>query len=905
MDFKLIENEYLPLQLWAWNEKLNSEYTVQHIKSVNKAGLGGFCISAQSGLSTRYKGDEWFRNINSALDEAKELDLSVFISDEYGYPSGSVNDSANSLPLEYQQKFLCCEPGECTNDRTIVYKDGYHFYYNINPSLIDFLNPEAAKLFINESYDSILDKLTQTPSGFLSLNPQLSEKLLPWSFTLPAAYKDSYGEELLDVLPELFRPVGDYKNTRIKFWTLITKLFSDNFIKPVRRWCYEHNTKHITLLNCSNAYSFVAHGSPMIQFMNTDIPAIEVSSKEERNPLPSLMASSAAQQFSKETSISFLYSSSGHGSTFADIKSSACAQFARGIGRICVSGNSSSLRGFRKRTLSTAAYLREELYTENNLFNKYISRLSKALSLGSPNIDTLLLSNYSLLWCSFNESDNEAFTNAYNEILSCIDKLEKKHIPFHISDELIMKEHAFVDKDTLCIGDMRYKTIVLPENAVFSESTERLLSEFEHAGGFIAIADSVPENTICDNENLLYASRICDDCSIHYFYNNSPEEFTAQVTAGTKMFDLITGDIIPFYGVYKFSAYESIIVINDGTPEIPRPFKKPLKALDLSGEWKLENMSQNVIMLDKCSLYINDELSYEAINVCDVTEILYSLKSPANVQLNFSLNVNSVTSPIYLACETPQNFMIEINGAKLEKEFCGSYMDRAFPLFEITSYLSEGINEISVKAKFIPSDECINSRELSQIYKSELSRISYDIEFEPIYIVGKFSVKTNGEFRKLDRNAFRYIGEFYVDSLKTEYNAENLQMQGLPFFAGEITLSKSFNVSDTQHCLRFTPKGISSVRIEVNGQKISPVLWAPYEFDLSDLLVKGDNEIKLTLTSPLRNLIGPHHIPIGELYTVNPSDFYNCKSIWNEFQETPWENNYCFLEFGISFEKEN
>lgn len=905
MNFKVLENEYKPLQLWAWNEKLSSEYTIQHTHCVNSSGLGGFCISAQSGLSTRYMGDEWFRNMNSAIAEAKRLGLSVFISDEHGYPTGSGNGFANSLSLENQQKFLRFEPGEGTNDRTIVYKDGYHFYYDINPCFIDFLNPEATSLFISEAYAPFSDKLVEKADVLFSWDPQLSDGLLPWSFTLPAAYKDAYGEELLDVLPELFRPVGDYQNTRIKFWSLITKLFSENFIKPIRNWCHENQIKHLALLNCNNASAFISHGSPMMQFANTDIPAIEVFSKEETNPLPALMASSVTHQFGKETSIAFLFSSAGHSSTYADIKCSASAQFARGIGKICISGNSSSLRGFRKRNLSTAGYLREELNAENRLFNEYISRTGKALSFGIPNVDTLLLSNYSSLWANCNGGYNDNIENCYNEFRSCADKLEKKHIPFHIGDELIMKEYAYIDNDALCIGKMRYKTIVLPENTVFSENTKRLLSEFEHAGGFIVIADSIPKNSVCDNENLLYTSRICNDCSIHYFFNNSQEEFTSAITAGTKMLDLVTGDIVPFYGVYKFNPYESIIVINDNTPEIPRPFKKPLKTLDISGEWKLESMSQNVLVLDKCSLYTDGEISYENINVCDVTEILYSLKTPVSVCCKFSLNVDSITSSLYLACESPQNFIIEINGAKLEKEFFSSYLDRAFPLFEITPHLSVGENEICIKTEFIPSEECINSRELSQNYKSELNRFNYDVEFEPVYIVGDFSVKTNGEFRKLDKNAFRYIGEFSIDSLKTEYTAENLEMQGLPFFQGEITLSKSFNLSDTQYCFKFNPKGVSSVKLEINGQKMPPVLWAPYEFDLSDLLVKGDNEIKLTLSAPLRNLLGPHHIPMGELYTVIPSDFYRHTSVWNKFKETPWDENYCFIEFGISSEKEN
>lgn len=899
MDYKTIENEYKPLQMWAWNEKLSTDYTLQHIEAMNTAGLGGFCINAQSGLATRYMGDEWFRNISAAITQAKEAGLSVWISDENGSPSGSGNGVVNSAGLEYQQKFLRCESGEGTNDRTIIYKDGYHFYYDVNPYYIDVLNRDAAQLFIAEAYVPYADKFAEVIDGIFSFDPQLGYGSIPWSFTLPAAYKDAYGEELLDVLPELFRPVGDYKNTRIKYWALVSKLFSENFLSTIYKWCDENKIKYSALLLCRDTYAFTAHGSAVMQFMNMHIPAIDIISKEDSNPLPALMASSIAHQFDKERSTAFLFSKAGHSSSFADLKQAVSIQFARGIGGLSSAYESSSLRGMRKRTNSSHSYLRAELQSAHSKFNEYVSRISKALSSGKVQYDTLLLSNQSAIWSCYDSTDNDDINKHYDAMLRAINTLEKKHIPFHIGDELIMREHAYVDGDTLCIGSQRYKTIVLPENAVFLESTDKLLSEFEHGGGFIALADSVPSNSVCDNENLLYTSRVHDEYRIHYFYNNSDEEFTAAVSAGSKMLDISSGDILPFYGVYRFSPHESIIVINDSTPELSRPFKKPLKTLDISGEWNLERLSPNTIVLDRCDTYFNGELAYENINAADVTELAYSLKEPIDVECRFELNITALVDDIFLTCEAPQEFTIKINDVQIGQEICGTFIDRTFPLIEIAQYLTEGKNEISISTSIAPSDEFLNARELAANYKSELNRITYDIEFEPLYIVGSFSVKTDGEFRKLDKNAYRYIGDFSVDTQKTQYNIAHLEQQGLAFFAGEITLSRIFNLSDTQYAVKFLPKGISAIQFEVNGEKASPMLWQPYELDLSDLLVKGDNEIKITLTSPLRNLLGPHHIPMGELYTVNPGDFYMHKAIWNNQKETPWENNYCFIESGI------
>lgn len=899
MDFKTIENKYKPLQMWAWNEKLSITDTQTHIDAIDSADFGAFCLNAQCGLETRYMGDEWFRNVSSAIVRAKELGLSVWISDENGFPSGSGNGIVNSAGLENQQKILCCEAGESTNDRTIICKDGYHFYYEVNPCYIDVLNNDVAELFINEVHMQYAEKFAGEIDGFISFEPQIGTGSIPWSFTLPAAYKDAYGEELLDVLPQLFHSVGDYKNTRIKFWSLVAKLFSENFLSPIYKWCKEKNITYSASLRCDNAYGFTSNGSTMMQFLSTDIPVINIDSKENLNTLSALMASSVAHQFCKKDSVAILFSQGGHNSTFADLRKAAAMQFAHGISKISFSNESSSLRGLRKRTNATHSYLRTDLGDGHRAFNEYVSRISQILSAGEAKFDTLLISNQTAAWTQYDNTKSDTINNIIDSMMSSIKALENKHIPFHIGDELIMKEHAYIDGDTLCIGCQRYKTVVLPENAVFLSSTEKLLSEFERNGGFIVLADSLAENNVCDNENLIYTTRQAQDFSIHYFHNNSNEEFTAAINAGTKMVDLSTGEIVPFHGIYKFRASESIIVINDNTPELPRPFKKPLKTLDISGEWRLEHNFTNTIVLDKCDVYFDGILTYEEVNTADVTELAYALKAPVHTECVFKLNMHEQVPDIFMVCEAMQNFEIKINDVAVEKEISGYFIDKALQTINISPYLSVGQNKISISAQINPSDEFLNSRELASKYKSELSRITYDVEFESIYIIGDFSVKTDGEFRKLDKNSYRYIGDFAIDFPRLNYNLENLHTQGLPFFSGEITLTKTFNLSDTQYAIRFLPKGITSVQFVINGQKVSPILWEPYEIDLSDLLIKGDNEIKVIISTPLRNLLGPHHIPVGELYTVTPKDFYKNKAIWNGQKETPWETSYCLIEFGL------
>ena len=73
--------------------------------------------------------------------------------------------------------------------------------------------------------------------------------------------------------------------------------------------------------------------------------------------------------------------------------------------------------------------------------------------------------------------------------------------------------------------------------------------------------------------------------------------------------------------------------------------------------------------------------------------------------------------------------------------------------------------------------------------------------------------------------------------------------------------------------------GAVITKAEINGKKLDAMLWAPYIFDLTDLLKEGENIIRLELTSCFRNLLGPLHLG-GESYVVTPGTFNHASKIF-------------------------
>ena len=158
------------------------------------------------------------------------------------------------------------------------------------------------------------------------------------------------------------------------------------------------------------------------------------------------------------------------------------------------------------------------------------------------------------------------------------------------------------------------------------------------------------------------------------------------------------------------------------------------------------------------------------------------------------------------------------------------------------------------------------------IFESEKNKLTYDMEIEAMYLVGDFGIDGIGSFEDIPHDASFFDGTFRLVAPRREITLEHIERQGYLFFAGELTVRRELTLKegDTARRLVFRKQGINAIRVRVNGQEVTRVLWAPYEVDLTPYLHAGANTLELTLVNNLRNLLGPHHHVGGELYAVAP-----------------------------------
>ncbi len=363
MDFKKIPSKYRPIPFWSWNEKLDVNESTRQVAMMDEVGIGGYFMHARGGLQTEFMGDEWFDNVDVCINEGEKRGMHSWAYDENGWPSGFANGKVNGKGLKYQQKYLRYrrfDPAtEAPAGDNIIYINGdLCFYYDVNPFYVDTLDGEVTQDFINEIYEPYYKRYGSHFDGFFTDEPQISRCGIPWSFILPDEYEKAYGEPIYSHLCELFMSEGDYIKTRMRFWKLVTELFSKNFMKQIYDWCQAHGLKftgHMVLEETFNS-QITSNGACMPHYEYFDIPGMDWLGRPIFQCLTMAQLASTAAQTGKKQIISETFACCGHNVGHDELKRNYEWMMVRGVNLMCQHLQGYSLRGIRKRDYPPAMY---------------------------------------------------------------------------------------------------------------------------------------------------------------------------------------------------------------------------------------------------------------------------------------------------------------------------------------------------------------------------------------------------------------------------------------------------------------------------------------------------------------------------------------------------------------------
>lgn len=1006
--------EYRGAPFWSWNDKVTKDELIRQLEALRRAGQGGVFVHPRPGVWVPFLSDEYFELIAACVDFAKTHGMNVWMYDESGYPSGFAGGLLHEKRPDLAQKSLLCRlvpehggkaptgDGEVELARFWVYPSGRLLDYEpagsgfsppgASAKLVQFtlytqppsdwtngapytdvLHPEAAQAFIEIAYEPFRKRFAGELGGvipgcftdevrFRPSPPPDALGALPWTPDLPSKYFETYGEELIARLPELFFDTVRGLGARHRFWRLLAKLFAERWVRPIYEWCDRHGlafTGHFF----EHSFNPKQTGSLMLPARWQHMPGVDLLGEnvaEFRRKRGAVFwqmgnvqmikaVSSVARQFGRARVLSESYGGAGWEMRFEDQKQAAEWQAALGVNFLNQHLTHYSLRGERKHDHPPSFLDHQPWWGEYPALHEYLTRLHYALSQGSYEAELLVVHPMSSAWVGYRPAPSPAAgagtdprlgPDPLERVQLGLDHLLKSLLeeqwPFDLGDEIILAEHASIEGDRLRVGEVSYRAAIVPPAVNLDGAACELLARWAEAGGKVAAVWPVP--ALVDGEESPALLRLLEKCHVVASYadlslwlrsvlfrplriGGAGEDallyahvrqlerqrlaFVVNVGEGTqrgvevvvqappagpvaverwnladgtvcplpfrRLVDAEMGDAVAF--TLDFAPGESHLVtvgapaarggpvsaglhVVSGTS--PQGRHEPVRAtrrLSLDGEWEVERLDPNVLLLDRCRWEVGGEWRGPAFTAEVKRELCrrygmaefafrdvqpwkkYASRPPrlADEEVTLRFEVEAEFDPaaegagIELLLEEGEAWSVRVNGRSAPPP-SGWRIDPAFRAIPVGHLLARGVNRIEIRRPF-----------------------GEDVAFEPAFLLGDFAVATP------DFRTFRLARERGV------LRPGSWLHQGYPFYAGRMRCTRSFFVDEEAlaggaRCwIELSNLASTLVKVEVNGAPAGVVAWRPYRAEITPLLRPGENRVTLEVVNSLRNILGPHH----------------------------------------------
>ncbi len=967
--------KYRSLPFWSWNSKLETDETLFQVKEMDENGIGGYFMHARGGLKTEYMGKEWFDNIRAAVVDGAKRGMAPWGYDENGWPSGFGSGAVNGLGVKYWQKYIHMDITDAPiEEEYTVYNEpdgngkNRHFHFAVNKYYVDTMDAEVTDAFIastHEKYKEALGEDFSKMAGFFTDEPQMSRRSpgIPWSLTLPREYKKEYGEDLLPVLHHLFTDSEEAYRTRFRYFRLITRLFSENFMGRIYDWCEKNGSQLTGHMVCEDWFSsqLDCNGSVMPNYLYMHIPGIDRLCRAVERSLLAPQVTSVCAQTGRKQILTETFALCGWDVTFEELKWILEWQMVKGVNLLCQHLEGYSLGGIRKRDYPAGHFFQNPWWKDYKAFLDFAARIGMLLAEGDIKCEVLVLHTISSAW--MHRCDNYPWHRAIDEKFGCkltevMTWLDKNQVLHHLGDESVMEKIASVDGATLKVGKMAYKTVIVPSCCNISSNTYALLKEFKANGGTLIFTGEVPtyidgvksddikaladvyasrtedvlgllpasaryisfqhpDGTFCD---VQYAERHFDGYTMYYFVNTfSGKERAVFETNGQAVarFDYDSGEILPYAYTEKdgkvtcdveLEAKGSVVLfVYDDAADAPKEDAEEKHGLislggKLHGDWKIAAREQNALTLDFCDVYFDGEKAYENLPVIDVLELANNFERQVNIRLDFHVKSDfDVPGETVLVVEEPEFFEITINGKKIEQKRLGYFRDKCFIKLDISGHIVKGDNLITLTTDFVQPQHIYDTIKECYEFEGMVNKLWFDREIDAMYLLGDFCVRSESAYYPAYNHSYVTNGGFVLTPSVDTVKEGNIALQGFPFFTGKMTLAKTITLSADE---------IQNRSIEFT--KMGAVLTKA-TINGTKLPTMYAAPYSFDLTGLLKE--GENLIEIeltsnfrnllgplhvgGESYVVCPSTFNHYSKIFAGGLNKEWTDSYAFIEYGI------
>ncbi len=572
---------------WGWDGPVDEETIQKDLDTIRSFGFTGVMIEAGYGMTARYLSPEWFNLVRFAVGEAGKRNMRVWIEDEGKYPSGFAGGRFSEERPDLRMQALSVseridvEPGQAVSrglapdevsaaafnaaDSTglslpvengriewtapegkwqvILARHGFMTSptrsvnnptrgKDTNASLMDYLNPEAARQFLawtHEGYkNAFKPEFGRTFMGFMGDEPDYSIRGIPWTGGIFDAFLKEKGYDVrpmtaLFFAPKLSDPV---RRAKADYWDVWSRLFAENFFRVQHEWCAQNGVSYIVHLNKDDDMPALARsGGDFFRNMKyaaaPGVDAIWSQIWMDHTADYPKYASSAAHTAGKPRAFTESFAAYTHRPTPRQAKWVMDYQLARGINMVQImfysssagrrpppeaAGQSDSLKaqGVPGPGPSPPAPRERRNFFESPEFPRIadtMRRVSYMLSQGRPAAQTAMIVPTASVWCG----DARANTNS----VALARALMENQRDFDWVDEGALVSDVRIKGDRLVNrSGQEYKAVIVPDASVLFKSTVDRLREFAGRGGRVVIMGRGP--VLAAGRTFLYAEPAAD-----------------------------------------------------------------------------------------------------------------------------------------------------------------------------------------------------------------------------------------------------------------------------------------------------------------------------------------------------------------------------------------------------------